>query len=102
MTFAIAGVSGHTGQVAAEALLARGKSVRAIVRDAAKGAVWKQRGAEVAIADLTDAKALAAALRGIEGVYLLNPPNMAAPDFRAFQDQVSEAAATAIREANVP
>jgi uncharacterized protein YbjT (DUF2867 family) len=102
MTFAIAGVSGHTGQVAAEALLGRGKSVRVIVRDAAKGAVWKQRGAEVAVADLTDAKALAAALRGIEGVYLLNPPNMAAPDFRAFQDQVSEAALAAVREAKVP
>jgi uncharacterized protein YbjT (DUF2867 family) len=73
--FAIAGVSGHTGSVVASTLLAAGKPVRVIVRDAAKGAPWKARGAEVAVASLDDRAALAAALAGIEGAYLLVPPN---------------------------
>ena len=73
--YAIAGVSGHTGSVVANTLLAAGKSVRVIVRDAAKGEVWKRKGADVAIASLDDRAALAAALKGAEGAYLLIPPN---------------------------
>jgi len=73
--YAIAGVSGHTGSVVANTLLAAGKSVRVIVRDAAKGEPWKAKGADVAIASLDDRAALAAALKGAEGAYLLIPPN---------------------------
>lgn len=72
--YAIAGVSGHTGSVVANTLLAAGKPVRVIVRDAAKGAPWKAKGAEVAVASLDDRAALAAALKGVEGAYLLTPP----------------------------
>lgn len=72
--FAIAGVSGHTGSIVATTLLAAGKPVRVIVRDAAKGAAWKAKGAEVAVASLDDRAALAAALAGAEGAYLLIPP----------------------------
>ena len=73
--YAIAGVSGHTGAVVASTLLAAGKPVRVIVRDAAKGEPWKAKGAEVAIASLDDRAALAAALKGADGAYLLLPPN---------------------------
>ena len=73
--FVIAGVSGHTGSVAANTLLAAGKPVRVIVRDAAKGEPWKAKGAEVAVASLDDRAALANALRGATGAYLLIPPN---------------------------
>ena len=82
MTFAIAGVSGKTGQIVAETLLARGQGVCVVVRDEAKGAAWRARGAEVAVADLGDSAALASALRGAEGAYLLVPPSFA-PGFRA-------------------
>lgn len=73
--YAIAGVSGHTGAVVANTLLAAGKPVRVIVRDAAKGAEWSAKGAEVAVASLDDRAALARALRGATGAYLLIPPN---------------------------
>lgn len=102
MTFAIAGVSGNTGKVAAEALLARGKKVRVIVRDAAKGAAWAAKGAEVAVADLEDVAALTNALRGTEGAYLLVPPNFGASDYRAHQDSVSAAIAKAVAASGVP
>jgi uncharacterized protein YbjT (DUF2867 family) len=72
--YVIAGVSGNTGSVAANTLLADKQPVRVIVRDAAKGEPWKAKGAEVAIADIADRAALARALTGAKGVYLLLPP----------------------------
>jgi uncharacterized protein YbjT (DUF2867 family) len=72
--YAIAGVSGNTGKVVAETLLGQKLPVRVIVRDVAKGASWKARGAEVAVADLEDAAALTRALKGATGAYLLIPP----------------------------
>lgn len=73
--YVIAGVSGNTGSVAATTLLAAGQPVRVLVRDAAKGEPWKARGAEVAVAALEDRAALARALAGAKGAYLLLPPN---------------------------
>ncbi|HSK05858.1 MAG TPA: NAD(P)H-binding protein, partial [Kofleriaceae bacterium] len=69
--YVIAGVSGNTGSVAADTLLAANKPVRVIVRDAAKGEPWKAKGAEVAIASFEDRAALARALAGATGAYLL-------------------------------
>jgi uncharacterized protein YbjT (DUF2867 family) len=80
--FAIAGVSGHTGRVAAETLLKEGKKVRVIVRDAKKAEEWKTRGAEVAVAELDDVAGLTRALTGAEGAYLLLPPHMASTQAR--------------------
>ncbi len=51
-----------------------GCGVRAVVRDAAKGAPWKARGCEVAVADFADAGQLARALEGTEGAFILLPP----------------------------
>jgi uncharacterized protein YbjT (DUF2867 family) len=94
--FAVAGVSGHTGKVVAETLLAQHKTVRVIVRDAAKGEEWKKRGAEVAVADLEDADALAKALRGASGAYLLLPPMMSSTNVRADSARKVAAVAKAV------
>ncbi|HWE31339.1 MAG TPA: NmrA family NAD(P)-binding protein [Polyangia bacterium] len=83
--FVISGASGNTGGAAAKALLAQGHAVRVIVRDAKKGEPWKQLGAEVAVAELDDAAALTAALRGADGVYAMLPPNHHADDLLALQ-----------------
>jgi uncharacterized protein YbjT (DUF2867 family) len=72
--YVIAGVSGNTGSVAAATLLADKQPVRVIVRDPAKGEPWKARGAEVAVASLDDRAALARALAGAKGAYLILPP----------------------------
>lgn len=72
--YVIAGVSGNTGSVVATTLLAAGKTIRVIVRDAAKAEPWRARGAEVAIADIDDQAALTRALTGATGAYLLLPP----------------------------
>lgn len=101
MSFVVAGVSGNTGKVVAESLLAQKKSVKVIVRDAAKGEAWKAKGAEVAVADLADAAALGRALAGAEGAYLLIPPSFAEPNFRAYQDRITAAIAEAARTSKV-
>jgi uncharacterized protein YbjT (DUF2867 family) len=84
--YVIAGVTGHTGAATAEALLARGHAVRAVVRNMEKGEPWKRKGCEVAVADLADPVALARALHGAEGAYVLSPPNLAATDFLADRE----------------
>lgn len=100
--FVIAGVSGNTGSIVADALLAAGKQVRVIVRDAQKGEPWKKKGAEVAVASLDDAAALSTALAGAEAAYLLSPPDMGATDFLAQRRATVESYAKAIDAAKVP
>jgi uncharacterized protein YbjT (DUF2867 family) len=72
--YAITGITGQVGGAVARALLAEDRPVRAVVRDAGKGALWQQRGCEVAVADVNDTRALAAAFAGTEGVFVLIPP----------------------------
>ncbi len=72
--FAITGVTGQVGGIVATQLLQTGLPVRAILRNAEKGKAWRERGAELALADMTDANALTAAFTGAEGVFLLIPP----------------------------
>lgn len=102
MTFVVAGVSGNTGSVVADALLTAGEKVRVVVRDEAKGAPWRARGAEVAVADLGDANALGRALAGASGAYLLIPPNVTAPDYAAHQDGVTASIVDAVGRSKVP
>ncbi|MEO8796480.1 MAG: NmrA family NAD(P)-binding protein [Polyangiaceae bacterium] len=78
--FVITGVSGNTGSVVADTLLAQKKAVRVVVRDAKKGEPWKAKGAEVAVAGLDDEAALTKAFEGAEGAYVLLPPDWTSPD----------------------
>ncbi|HEY4079705.1 MAG TPA: NmrA family NAD(P)-binding protein [Burkholderiaceae bacterium] len=93
--FAITGITGQVGGALARALLAQGKPVRAVVRDAAKAARWTEAGCATALADMNDATGMAAAFSGCEGVFILLPPNFdPSPGF-----QESRAIIAAIREA---
>jgi NAD(P)H dehydrogenase (quinone) len=71
--YAITGITGKVGGALAETLLAAGLPVRAVVRDAAKGQVWADRGCAVALASMDDAAALAAAFADAEAVFILPP-----------------------------
>lgn len=72
--YAITGITGQVGNALADALSAAGQSFRAVVRDAAKGAAFAARGAEVAIAGIDDTAALTRAFEGAEAVFILLPP----------------------------
>lgn len=72
--FVVTGITGQVGGIVASHLLSAHLPVRAVVRNADRGAVWKERGCDVAIADMTDENALSAAFAGAETVFLLIPP----------------------------
>jgi uncharacterized protein YbjT (DUF2867 family) len=72
--FIVTGITGKVGGAVARTLLKAGLPVRAVVRDAAKGQAWADRGCEVAIADLDDVVVLTKALAGAEGVFAMLPP----------------------------
>jgi uncharacterized protein YbjT (DUF2867 family) len=99
--FVVAGVSGNTGKVVADSLIAQGKAVRAVVRDAKKGEPWKARGAEVAVAELDDAQPLSKALAGAEGAYLLLPPRFESTQVRADNARRAKAIAAAVEASGV-
>ncbi len=100
--YVVTGASGRTGSAAARALLAAGKSVRVVVRDESKGDIWKERGAEVAIASLTDTAALKNALSGAQGAYLISPPHYASNDLFTQADIIANTIAEAATKAQLP
>jgi uncharacterized protein YbjT (DUF2867 family) len=97
----ITGATGNTGHVIAETLLARGEKVRVIGRDKGRLARFVQKGAEAFIADLTDTISLPEAFVGSKAVYLMIPPNVAAADVRAYEEQVTDALTEATQQAGV-
>jgi NAD(P)H dehydrogenase (quinone) len=99
--FVVLGATGHTGSVVSETLLARKQPVRAVVRSADKGASWKSKGVEIAVASLDDVPALTSALRGASGVYLLVPPNYGVSAWLAEQRQHMDHAAEAIKASGI-
>jgi uncharacterized protein YbjT (DUF2867 family) len=99
--FVVAGVTGHVGGVAAGLLLDKKQKVKVIVRDAAKGAPWAQRGAEIAVGVIDDQAFLTATLKGAEGFFTLLPPDMRPPDMYTHQVKSSDAIAGAVKASGV-
>src|SRR5580704_6837217 len=93
----ITGATGNTGSAIAKNLLASGAKVRVIGRDAKRLERFTQTGAEAFVADVKDASALEKAFSGATAVYAMIPPNLGAPDVRAYQEQASDALVSAIR-----
>ena len=91
--YVILGATGNTGSEVARRLLDKGKRVRVVGRDNKKLATFASRGADAFAADVLDTDALSRALAGAQGVYVLIPPDMTSPDFRAHQDRVTESIA---------
>lgn len=103
--FVILGANGNTGRVAAESLIAAGRRVRVVLRDERQAAAWRDRGADVAFADLDGedaAQALGAAFAGADGVYLLLPPTAAATDPLGLAAARARRLAAAVGAARVP
>ena len=100
--YAVTGITGQVGGVTGRALINTGLSVRAVVRDAAKGAAWKKCGCEVALADMNDASSLTAAFMGTSGVFVLIPSNFdPEPGFHEVRAVIT-ALASAISAAKPP
>jgi len=99
--YVVAGVTGHTGSVAAETLLAAGKEVTVIVRSPEKGEPWREKGAQVAVASLDDISKMTEILSSAEGAYLLTPPNFELTNYMENRRRLIEATAKAVGESGV-
>jgi uncharacterized protein YbjT (DUF2867 family) len=104
LMYVIAGVTGNVGSVVASELLAQGEKIKAIVRDANRGAIWRERGAEIAVGSVGEQTFLAKALVGAAGFFALLPPDnrVGGEDFYAAQRRTADAIAAAVKESAVP
>lgn len=95
------GANGRAGGETARALIERGETVRVVLRRAEQAAPWQAKGAQVAIASMDDAGAVAAALEGASGAFLLNPPPSTGDPF-AQTEAIGTALAKGVQRARLP
>jgi len=99
--YVIVGATGNTGKVIVETLLAEKKKVRAIGRSAGRLKPLVDKGAVEFLGSVEDSSAMAAAFTGATAVYTMIPPNYAAENLRAYQNQAGEALVAAIAQTGV-
>jgi uncharacterized protein YbjT (DUF2867 family) len=99
--YVVLGATGQTGKIVTLNLLAAGKKVRAVGRNAERLHTLETRGALPFVADATDSAALTKAFSGAEGVYAMIPPNVAIADVRAYAKSVVSSIAGALKNAEV-
>jgi uncharacterized protein YbjT (DUF2867 family) len=81
--FLVMGITGRVGGATAEQLLARGKKVRALIRNREKASSWANRGVELVDGDWNDSAAIERALKGVEGAFVMLPAVWApSPDYK--------------------
>lgn len=97
----ITGATGNIGSKTAAKLLAKGKHVKVIARNADKLKELEAQGAKIAIGDLHDANFLTNEFKGAEAVFLIVPPNLQAENIAKHQDAVGEAQVEAIKRSGV-
>jgi uncharacterized protein YbjT (DUF2867 family) len=99
--YVILGATGNTGSAVAKTLLAKGQKVRVVGRDKSRLAQFVNQSAEAFEGDVLSTESLTKAFIGAKAVYAMVPPVMNSTDFRAYQDQVTEAIARALEAARV-
>jgi len=99
--YVVTGATGNTGKIVAQHLLAKNQPVRVIGRSAERLQPFVKQGAEAFVAELTDPAALTRAFTGARAVYAMVPPNLSAPDFRAYQQSVTDALVVALQKSAV-
>jgi len=97
--FVVLGASGNTGHVVATNLLAGGKKVRVVGRNAAHLKPLEAKGAETFTADVTDADALTQAFQQADSAYVMIPPNPTTTDPAGYQNRAIDAIAAAVQKA---
>jgi len=99
--YAICGATGNIGRVITEKLIEQGKKARAIGRSRERLQPLVNLGAEPFVADLGNSVALAKAFEGCEAVFVMIPPNLEAPDYRLYQNEVGQSMADAVKAAGI-
>ena len=99
--YTVLGASGNIGSVITRSLLDKGEKVRVVGRHLGTLQPFLQKGAEPFIADVGDSEALTTAFSGARAAFLMVPPNMAANDYRADQERISDAISSAVKKSGL-
>jgi uncharacterized protein YbjT (DUF2867 family) len=99
--YVVLGASGNTGHIVANSLLAKGKKVRVLGRNATHLQPFAAQGAEVFIGDLTDISALNKAFQKADSAYVMIPSNPASRDPLGHQERVTDNIAAAVKSAGI-
>ncbi len=99
--YTILGATGNVGSVIARALLAKAERVRVVGRNIGRLKPLVQRGAESFVGDAADAEVMTRALEGSRAAFLMIPPALTSPDYRATQEKISDAIAAAAKSAGL-
>ena len=91
----VIGATGNTGRETALGARAAGAAVRALVRNPAKATDLAAAGVEIAQGDLDDAGSLAAAMRGVDKVYLVTPADQRLAEVQVAAISAAKAAGVA-------
>ncbi len=88
--YLVTGITGKVGGATGRHLLKQGKQIRALVRNREKAAKWAHQGVELIEGDWNDATAIASALKGVEGAFVMLPAVWApSPDFREAKSVIA-------------
>ncbi|HVX00158.1 MAG TPA: NmrA family NAD(P)-binding protein [Candidatus Babeliaceae bacterium] len=100
-TIVVLGATGKVGGKIADLLIREGHRVKLIARSGDLEKRFGGTGAELIPGDITDTDMLTAAFQGADSAFILLPPNFTAPDYRAFQRKVGDAAIEAIKRSGI-
>jgi uncharacterized protein YbjT (DUF2867 family) len=88
--YLVMGITGKVGGATGRHLLKQGKQIRALVRNREKAAQWADQGVELVEGDWNDVTAVATALKGVEGAFVMLPPVWApSPDFKEAKQVIA-------------
>ena len=101
-TIVVLGATGKVGSKISEILLKEGgHKVILIARTADKLKTFKDMGAEVISADITDVDVLADTFKNADSAYVMTPPSFTATTYRAFQREVGDGIIEAIQKSGI-
>lgn len=97
----ILGATGTVGNKISVILLNEGHQVTLIARHTEKLEKYRELGATIVNADITDADTLTNALKGADSAFILMPDNVKAENTRAYQRQVTSKLIEAIQNSGI-
>ena len=101
MKYVITGGAGHISTLLAEKLLAAGKDVTVVGRNAENLKELAAKGAKTAIGSVEDGQFVKQAFADADAVYTMIPPNFATENYRAYQQKVGNNYYNAIKESRI-
>ena len=99
--YTVLGATGNIGSVVTRILLGRGERVRVYGRHGGRLQAFAQKGAEAFVGDVTDSRALTKAFTGARAAFLMIPPAMRSPDYRADQERATDTISIAAKNAGL-